>query len=277
MKRRIMTTLAGIVAVLALAYLGIVALMFFQQDKLVYFPPGELTWRPSDAGVAFEDVWLETEDGVRLHGWFVPAEDARGTVLYFHGNASNISKTSFDVDAFQRLNLNAFLLDYRGYGQSEGTPGEAGLYRDAAAAWRYLTEERNIASTEIIIAGHSLGGGVATWLAQQHTPAAVILMSTFTTMPDVGAEHYPFLPVRQLARNHYPNIDRLPTINAPVLIVHGQGDDLIPFSHAEQLFAVAPEPKWLLPLEGGHDRGFATASEQHPDAIKQFLDKALTP
>jgi hypothetical protein len=260
-----------------LGYLGLVALAFVFQGRMIYFPPRALNWLPSEDGMTFEDVWLETDDGVRLHGWFVSATPSEGVVLYFHGNASNIAGTANELAALQQMNLSALSLDYRGYGRSEGIPDEAGLYRDAAAAWRYLTEERGFAPNQIIIAGHSLGGGVAAWLAQQHTPAALVLMSTFTSMIDVGEEQYPILPIRLLSRNRYPTIERLPTIDAPVLITHGRQDRLIPFHHAQQLFAAAHEPKLLLELEGGHDQGLATALEQHPYAVIEFFAGALAP
>ncbi len=274
MKRMLNLALFAFVTILAL-YVALVALVYLGQERMVYFPQRDIGWTPAAMDAPYEDVWMTTSDGVRIHGWFIPAPNARGTVLYFHGNGNNISGSMWDATAAYRLGLNGFFVDYRGYGQSEGTPSEQGLYADAEAAWRHLTDERGISPDEIIIMGQSLGGGVASWLAQQHTPAALVLMSTFTSAVDLGAETYPILPVHLLARNRYPTIERLPDIDALVLITHARGDRVIPFVHSERLYAAAQEPKTLLELEGGHDRGFMALYEQRPEDLETFLTAVL--
>ena len=156
---------------------------------------------------------------------------------------------------FHRLGLSTFIIDYRGYGQSEGSPSEQGTYLDAEAAWRYLVEERGVPPDQIIVFGESLGGAVAAWLAQTHSPQALILLSTFTSIPDIGAQTYPFMPVRMLARIQYNTLARMPEINCPVLIVHGQEDEIVPYGHGQQLFEAANQPKEFLEIKGSHNEG----------------------
>ncbi|NJO83436.1 MAG: alpha/beta hydrolase [Blastochloris sp.] len=196
----------------------------FHQERLAYFPQPGLFESPENWGYTYEDVWLDTADGVRIHGWYVPAAEPRGAAIFFHGNGNNIDSNAHELRALQLFGFNTLMLDYRGYGLSEGSPIEAGLYHDADAAWRYMTETRGIAPKSIVLVGQSLGGGVATYLAQQHDVAGVVLMATFTSMADVGAEHYSFLPVHLLSRNRYPSLARLPDIQAPLLIIHSRDD-----------------------------------------------------
>ncbi|MBN1220466.1 MAG: alpha/beta hydrolase [Anaerolineae bacterium] len=254
-------------------YAGLVVFLFLIQGRLVYFPIRHLTATPADIGLTYEPMWLETGDGIKLSGWFVPAEPARGTVLFFHGNAGNISHRLDSITIFHGLGLSVLIIDYRGYGQSEGKPSEQGTYLDAEAAWRYLVEERRVAPDEVILFGRSLGGAVAAWLAEQHSPGALILESTFTSVPDIAARYYPFLPVRLLARIRYNTLARLPEINCPVLVVHSPDDDIIPYSHGEQLFAAAPEPKAFLKLKGGHNEGIFVSGQAYVAGLDSFISK----
>jgi fermentation-respiration switch protein FrsA (DUF1100 family) len=256
-------------------YLGLVVILFLLQDRLVYFPTRGITATPAHIGLAYEPVWLETGDGVKLFGWFVPAEQARGVVLFLHGNAGNISHRLDSIDIFHRLGLSVFIIDYRGYGQSEGKLSEQGTYLDAEAAWRYLVDERQISPNEIILFGRSLGGAVAAWVAQKYSPGALILESTFTSVPDVAAKHYPFLPVRLLARIRYNTLDRLPEINCPILVVHSPNDEIIPYSNGQQLFAAAQEPKEFLKLSGGHNEGVFISGKQYEAGLETFITRHM--
>ncbi len=275
MKRIMSNTVIGIVLSLLAVYSALVGLLYVFQERLIYFPVADYAWTPADEGWSYEDIWLTTADGVRIHGWFVPVANARGTVLYFHGNASNISGLSWETAALQQLGFNAFLIDYRGYGQSEGHPNEQGTYADAEAAWRYLTEERGLAPESIVVMGHSLGGGVAAWVAQHYRPAGLVLMSTFTSLPDVGAQHYPVLPVQWLSRNRYPTLERLAAIEAPLLILHSPTDTVVPYSHSERLAAAAPEDTIFLTIPDGHNGGLLTALETHPATMRQFFAQVV--
>jgi len=270
-----MRIMLNLVISIAIAYAVILSLVFLFQPRLVYFPQVErtLTVTPRAAGLDYEDVSLHTADGVKLHGWWVPAQNARGAVVLFHGNAGNISHRLGYLTMFSRLGYSVLLFDYRGYGTSGGNPSEAGTYRDAESAWQHLTEVRKVKARDIVIVGESLGGGVATWLAVKYPPRAVILASTFTSVPDLGAQVYPWLPVRLLARIEYANLDRIRQIEVPVMIAHSRGDDIIPFAHGEALFAAAREPKQMLVMSGGHNDGFIYARDEWSAAVGAFLER----
>ena len=256
-------------------YAVILLLVFLFQARLVYFPEVEraLVATPRAVGLDFEEVRLAA-DGATLHGWWVPAKAARSAVLVLHGNAGNISHRLEYLTMFNRLGYATLIIDYRGYGKSSGTPSEDGTYRDGEAAWRHLVEARKLEPQDIVLFGESLGGGVATWLALQHPPRALVLASTFTSVPDLGAQVYPWLPVRWLARIEYGNRARIGQIAAPVLIAHSRNDDIIPFSHGQALFAAANAPKQFLEMRGGHNDGFIFMREEWVHEVGAFLERA---
>lgn len=266
----------NIVVFAVIAYAVLLLLVFLFQTRLVYFPQyaRELTVTPRAAGLEYEDVNLHTADDVALHGWWVPARNARGAVLIFHGNAGNISHRIDYLTMFSRLGYAVLIIDYRGYGKSGGTPSEEGTYRDAEAAWQFLTETREFKPQDVVILGESLGGGVATWLALRHPPRALVLASVFTSVPDLGARVYPWLPVRLLARIDYNSLERMRQIAAPVLIAHSRGDDIVPFAHGEALFAAAREPKQFVVMSGGHNDGFLFMRDEWVAAVGSFLERA---
>lgn len=262
----------------AVAYAALAALIFFAQASLIYYPePGRsIIETPGDRGLAFESVEIATPDSETLNGWFVPAPAAAGTVLFFHGNAGNISHRMDYLLMFHRLGYNTLIFDYRGYGQSSGSPSESGTYLDAQAAWRYLTETKEIPSTRVVLFGESLGGAVAAWLAAREKPALLVLASVFTSIPDMAAKIYPFLPVRLLSRFEYSTIDYLRTVTCPVLVAHSPQDDIVPFTHGEALYQIAPEPKQFLRLQGGHNNGFIFMREDWVEALRKFIDTNLS-
>lgn len=258
-------------------YLGLTLILFLMQARLIYFPTARIEATPADIGLRYETVQLETVDRIKLSGWFVPADQAAGVILFFHGNAGNISHRLESIARFHRLGLDVFIIDYRGYGQSEGTPTEQGTYLDGLAAWHYLVNDRQFPPEQVIIFGRSLGGAVGAWLAQQHKPGAIILESTFTSVPDLAAKHYPILPVRRLARIHYDTLSRIPAIACPILVVHSPGDEIIPYEHGQQLFAAAQEPKAFLELRGGHNEGFIISGETYEQGLAAFINRHLAP
>lgn len=264
-----------ILVIITAACLILAGVIFVFQSQFVYYPIRPVSADPADIGLEFESVILETEDGVRLSGWFIPSPDARGVLLFCHGNGGNIGHRLESIEIFHRLGLDVFIFDYRGYGQSEGKPSETGTYQDAEAAWRYLTEERQIKPGRIIIFGRSLGGAVAAWLAQHHTPAALILESSFTSLPDIATTLHPYLPVRPLLRFKYDTTKYLKKADCPVLIVHSPDDDIMPFSHGKRLFATAPEPKSFLEISGTHNEGFLTSGNQYQEGLDAFLTEYL--
>lgn len=268
-------SLAMFAAAALAVYLALAAFMYATQSQQLYFPLRALDTTPAAHGMPYRDVTLATADGVRLHGWLVPADEPRGVLLFFHGNAGNISHRIDSIRVFREMGLSVLILDYRGYGQSEGSPDEAGLYRDAEAAWRYLREEEGMEPGQIVLFGRSLGAAVAAWLAARENPAAVILESAFTSAPDFAAELYPWLPVRLLLRFDYDTRAALAKIRAPVLIAHSRDDEIVPFRHAERLFAAANEPKAMLEMRGGHNDGFLRSQPGYGEGLRRFVDRYL--
>jgi uncharacterized protein len=263
------------IAGIAVVYGVLVALVFWFQPKLVYFPmKGPYAVTPQSRGLPFEAVRLKTEDGEQLAAWWISAATpARGAVLLFHGNAGNISHRIEYAKMFYDLGYNTLLVDYRGFGESSGEPSEAGTYRDAMASWQWLTATRGIKAADIVIFGESLGGGVAAWLAAQQAPRALILASTFTSIPDLGAQVYPWLPVRWISRIHYNSLAQLQKIRAPLLVAHSPADELIPYAHGKRLYEAASEPKAFLQLSGGHNEGFVFARDDWVKALGAFLQR----
>jgi fermentation-respiration switch protein FrsA (DUF1100 family) len=275
--RRLATKALRIAAHAALGYLIVVGILYFLQSRLVYFPTSEMVARPDAAGMDCQDVWLETTDGVKLFAWYVPAEKPVGTVLFCHGNGGNISHRLHTIYALNRLALNVLIFDYRGYGRSEGTPTEAGTYLDAEAAWRHLVTDRGIDPGRIVIHGRSLGGAVAAHLARDHTPGALLLESTFTSAPDLGAEVYWFLPVRWMLRFRYETAKYVRDVQCPVLVVHSRDDDMVPYHHGQAVFQAAPQPKEFLEIRGSHNEGFSDSQDVYSPALRRFLARHLGP
>ena len=268
-------SLLNLAMVLVLGYAALVLLAYVLQDRLLFFPSRALVTSPSQYGLRFASVSMKTEDGETLHGWWIPAEPERAVLLFCHGNAGNISHRLESAEIFNRLGLSVLLFDYRGYGQSTGTPSETGLYRDGEAAWRYLTQTRRVDPRRIVVFGRSLGAAVAVDVAARHTPGALIAESAFTSAPDVGARHYPILPVRLLARNHFDNLGRIAGVQAPVLIIHSRTDEIVPFEHGKRLFGAAPPDKTFLEIEGGHNDGFFVTGLRYQEGIGAFLERYL--
>ena len=259
--------------VLAAAYAGLVLLVYIFQSRLIFYPETgrEFSATPGRIGLQYEDLQLKTSDGISLHGWFIPAQHPRGTVLFLHGNAGNISHRLDSVRMFNRLGYGMLLFDYRGYGSSGGVPTEQGTYRDAEAAWQYLTEQRRLPASDIVLFGESLGGAIAAWLAAREKPAALVIASGFTSVPELAQQIYPYLPARWLARASYDTRGYLRSVTAPVLIAHSPDDEIIPFTHGRALFAAANPPKQFLELAGGHNDGFIFMRDSWIRALDVFL------
>ncbi|HSB68356.1 MAG TPA: alpha/beta fold hydrolase, partial [Candidatus Methylomirabilis sp.] len=172
-------------------------------SSFLYFPDKEIRAIPEQLGLTPRWEFFEARDGVRLSAWYVPKTDARGVVLFLHGNGGNVSHYLQALAMFSRLGFGSFILDYRGYGRSEGTPSEQGTYLDAEAAWRYLVRTLHIPPDSIVVFGRSLGGSIAAWLAREHTPRMLVLESAFTSLRDVAADLYPWAPTRLLTGDMY--------------------------------------------------------------------------
>lgn len=259
--------------IVAACYGLLVALVYLMQGRMLYLasvPGRELTATPADIDLEYEDVSIETKDGVRLHGWFVPGPSTR-VLLFFHGNAGNISHRLDSIRQFQSLGLSVLIIDYRGYGQSGGKTTEKGVYRDADATWRYLTEKRGVAAGDIIIFGRSMGASAAAKLATKQQPLALIVESSFTSIPDIAQEIYPWLPARWLSHLRHATRDYIRDVRSPVLVVHSRDDEIVPFHHGEAIFEAANEPRTQLVLRGGHNDAYVRDETHYIKGLRAFL------
>lgn len=249
--------------------------LYFNQSKYVYFPTSDIVATPSDSGLFYEDLMLKTSDGIKISAWYIHAENPKATLLFFHGNGGNISYRIEFIEMFYSLNISTFIIDYRGYGKSEGSPTEEGTYLDSEAAWDYLVNEKNTDPSSIVIYGKSLGGPIAARLAEKHNPAALILDSTFTSTKDIAVKLYPFLPVKKFFKFEYDTVRYLKGVDCPILIIHSIDDSYIPFSHAEKLFDTVDGEKELVETKGDHNTSFMISRQIYKNSIDNIL-KVLT-
>jgi hypothetical protein len=252
-----------------------VTLMLFEH-RFIYHPQREHDASPETLGLRHVDMHITTRDHVRLHAWLFPRPSARATVLYLHGNAGNISHRLPKARALHALGLAVMLVDYRGYGRSEGHPSEVGTYRDAGAAFEALATRTDVDRDSIICFGESLGGAVAIDLATRVPCRALIIESSFTSLPELASEIFPIPFARYLLASRYDSRRKLPSIRAPVLFIHGTKDDLVPFAHAERNFAAANDPKDLFAIAGaGHNDPFMVGGRAWSDRIDAFVKNVL--
>jgi fermentation-respiration switch protein FrsA (DUF1100 family) len=258
----------------------------FERNQ-VFHPYREMEAQATELGRPFEDVTITTSDGLQLHGWFFPCATnsirAREVVLYCHGNGGNISHRLGACGALLETGVNVLLFDYRGYGRSEGRPTEEGTYLDGQAAYRWL-KQRGFAPPHILAFGESLGGAVAVELALRERLCGIVLQSSFTSIPDVGADLFPWLPVRWLATIQYDSRAKLGKVKVPVMVMHSRLDRLVGFHHAQANYASAKEPKLLWELAGDHNDSLSDR-QKFVDGMEKFLaliestdrDNALPP
>lgn len=266
---------AQLLLVAGLLYFGLLLYLYWNQGNMIHLPQvpsRQIDVTPQHRGMNYDTVTLTTTDGIKLNGWFVPVKQPRATVLFFHGNAGNISHRLDTLELLHKLGLAVFIFDYRGYGKSAGKPTEAGLYRDAEAAWEYLTVIRGIPAHEILLFGRSLGGAIAAYLANRHVAMGLVLESTFTSIPELAAQHYPWLPVRNMVRYRYDTGSRLPQVEMPVLIIHSPDDEIIPFTQSQALYDLAREPKCFVELKGSHNTGNLESRETYRRGWNKFIE-----
>ena len=298
---------------IVIAVVALVLWLRWNEPRMLYYPLRQIDQTPDKLGWKYEDVYLTTSDGVKINGWFLPA--ARGvvapvsgapgtnaagtatttpallTVLFLHGNAGNISHRFDKLQIFRSLGVDTFIIDYRGYGRSEGKPNEQGTYHDAQAAYEYVTKRvtgepkaalaaRDAAMSSrgnpsgVVVYGESLGAAVAADLASKVEVGGLILEEAFTSVGDVGQKMFPFLPgIRWLVRNKYDTLSKMPQIKAPLLIFHSRDDEFFDMRHAQRLLAAGNAPKQLVELRGGHNDAFLTSADTYRAALKSFFDK----
>jgi uncharacterized protein len=243
----------------------------YSEKGIVFFPDSELTGTPADFGLAYEDVFFETADGVRLHGWWVP-QAAAPVLVWFHGNAGNISHRLENIKLLHDLaGVQVFIFDYREYGRSQGRISREGTFLDAAAAYRYVAETRGIPGGDIILFGRSLGTALATDLAIQQPCRALILESAFTNSSDMAKILAPFL-FDWRAKVPYDNLGKIDKVKVPVLIVHGSEDEIIPVAMGRRLFAAANSPKDLYIIPGAHHNDtYVVGGAAYFERLKNFI------
>jgi len=256
-----------------LAYLGIVAFVYFTQDRMIYFPMREIEQTPRNAGLPYEEITLRTKDGLTIAGWYVHSTPEQAVLIYCHGNGGNISHRLDRIRIFHDLGLSVLIFDYRGYGMSQGRPFEEGTYLDAEAAWDYLVSLRGKDPRDIVIFGKSLGAAVAAELALRRPSGALIMEAGFTSLPDLGQKFYPWLPVRLLTRHRYASAAKVGSIRSPKLIVHSPGDEIVPYDHGRILFEKSSEPKEFLQTRGDHNGGFLVSGYAYIDGLRGFLTR----
>lgn len=257
------------------ALLGTVLLLRALENNFIFFPPRypEGFSRPENHGLRFEEVWITTEDGLRLNAWFFPNPASPRVIVWFHGNAENIGYGLDYLKALSRLGTNILAVDYRGYGKSEGSPDEAGVYRDAEASYQYLVHERRFAPANIILCGHSLGGAVAIDLAARHECGGLIVESSFTSAKEMARRMLPIPFLPYVPKSQFDSLAKIRRVKSPILIVHGTRDEVIPFSMGQRLYEAAPQPKWFLSVEGaGHNDLSLVAGEKYFERLKEFIE-----
>lgn len=254
-------------------YVLLALVVYLMQARMLYLPnvPGRsLDRTPADIGANYRDVSIQASDGVTLHGWYIHGSGDR-VLLFFHGNAGNISHRLESIRQFLQLGLSVLIIDYRGYGQSEGRTTEQGIYRDAEAAWHYLTGALDTPANRIIVFGRSMGASAAAWLAANHRPLALIVESSFTSVPDIAGEYYPWLPVRWLSRLRHSAKEFVRDTDSPILVIHSRDDEIVPFHHGESIFGAANEPRSFVEIRGTHNDAFLRDEQTYLSGLRSFL------
>lgn len=295
--------LVRLVLIVCLPYLLIVLMLGFLQRSLIYFPLREASVPVEAAGLPpgqVRPVTVTTIDGLKLHGWHVLPDGQRAAnlqeaeallqagpcvALFFSGNGAHRGYRSPEFSVLTELGVHVFIFDYRGYAENEGTPSEQGLTRDARAVWDYATQERRVAPGRILLYGESLGGAVAARLAAEQCknaspPAGLILRSTFPSLTEIGAHHYPWLPVRFLLQDRFLSHKFISHVTCPILQMHGTDDSIVPLEFGRRLFAAAPEqsadgiPRQFVELNGAnHNDVHLRARGQVETAVAEFLQR----
>ena len=267
-----------IYSVLAIGLIAVVSVAAVRtgmiESYFIYFPERDVQADPSQFGLTYEDISFVASDGVELHGWFVPGRSSL-TLLWFHGNAGNISHRLNNLRLLHNeLEVNVFIFDYRGYGRSQGEPSEQGTYLDAEAALDYLGSRKDVSLEHLVYFGRSLGAAVAVEMGIRYPPYALILESAYTSVPNMARRVYPFFPIWPFLQTQYNSLAKISKVNAPVLILHGNEDDIVPIEEGEQLFDAAKDPKQFYIIHGAeHNNTYQVGGQAYLDNLRLFLDR----
>jgi fermentation-respiration switch protein FrsA (DUF1100 family) len=266
--------------VLLLLAAGLYCAERYSEQRTLYAPDPVIAQTPAKIGLPFQGVIIDSTDGVKLSGWFVPGAleataQPRPTLLFFHGNAGNISYNLHRLRVFHEAGLDVLTMDYRGYGKSDGVPSERGLGADAMSAYFYLTEKRGVVPERLILYGESLGAAVAVELAMKVSAAGMILEAPFTSNADRVGKKWPLIPWEHILRDNYDSMPKIHKINMPVLFVHSVDDEVIPFSYSQRLYMTASEPKELLKLHGTHRDIFINSYDTYSEKVTSFVHQLM--
>lgn len=276
MRQFMIHVILGVLTISTLLFLSMSIYVAMRQSSYIYYPDNVVSSNPADSGMKYDDLRIKTEDGETIHAWYVPVTDndegLKLTVILCHGNAGDIGDRVGTIQTLHKLGFTVLAFDYRGYGESTGRPTEKGTYLDAGAIWNYLVKTRNISPERIVIFGRSLGGAIAAQLALQKKPKALILESTFSSVPDMANKMFPFLPVRLFCRFRYDTVGIIKNVNCPVLVAHSKQDEMIPFEQSQCIYEAAKEPKLFIELQSDHNAGGIDIDLPYQKALLRFLD-----
>jgi len=241
-------------------------------ERMIFFPDPVLEHGPGEMGLEFEDIWFQTDDGVRLNGWLIPSPAAIGLFLFCHGNAGNISHRVDNIARLNKIGLTVFIFDYRGYGRSQGRISERGFYKDSEAAYQVARQRADQGGLKLVIFGRSLGGIAAVHLAASRACSGLILESTFPHLGAMAREHFPVPMVGSVLEKRLNSVDNIGRVSAPILFFHGDLDDIVPYGYGREVFDAAPEPKELVTIPGaGHNDTYLVGGQPYFEKIRNFV------
>jgi pimeloyl-ACP methyl ester carboxylesterase len=243
------------------------------ENRLIFHPTTEIARTPRDVGLEYQDLYFTTADNVRLNGWFIPHPQASATMIWFHGNAGNIGDRVDNIKLLHdKTRISIFIFDYRGYGRSPGSSSETTTYLDGEAAMKFVRRQLKVESKNLVIFGRSLGAAVAAEMASRHDSRAVILESPFASIGEMVKVMLPALPIGPLLSAKFDVIDKVGKITAPLLVLHGDQDEIIPFEQGQRVFAAARHPKQFYPIKGaGHNDTFIAGGDGYYERLKSFI------
>jgi fermentation-respiration switch protein FrsA (DUF1100 family) len=260
--------------------IGATLFLVMFEKHFIYYPSADLDLTPKALGLPFEEVVLDVEPGVKIHGWFIKAATEPGvaTILFSHGNAGNIADRVHRVHSLRTLGADFLLYDYRGYGRSTGEPDEEGTYRDGRAAYAYLVKTRSIDPGRIVLMGESLGCAISIQLALDRKAAGLVLEAPFASISHMAAAVFSFLPIGPLVRTRYDNLSKVPHLSLPLLVFQGTQDEVIPTSQGRMVFEAAPEPKQFVRITGAHHNDvYIVGDETYRRALSEFVGRVVPP
>jgi hypothetical protein len=247
------------------------------ENRFIFFPDKQIEATPRSYGLAYEEIYFKTTDGLNLNGWWIPGTGSPLTILWFHGNGGNISHRLHNIKLRHDLiGTNIFIFDYREYGRSEGRASEEGTYRDGDSAIQYLHARGDIDPTKIVFLGESLGSAVAVEMATRHGCAALILESPFLSIPEMAKAIFPLLPIGSFLQTRYDTFSKIGQVRAPLLIVHGENDEIVPFQQGRRLFEAAREPKEFYGIKGAHHNDlYMVGGKAYLETLNRFLSRVI--